>query len=117
MSAQTRGTGRQSSSEEKGLGLLVDHKFPISALAPKKVKGILCYIRISKARRLRVVMLSLYSALVRLDLECCVRFWAPQDKRDMELLDQLQPGVRNMKSLLQGKVERAVTVQPQEEMT
>ncbi|KAJ7416717.1 hypothetical protein WISP_69335 [Willisornis vidua] len=42
------------------------------------------------ASRLGEVNLSLYSALMRPHLECCVQLWTPQYKRDMELLEKIQ---------------------------
>ena len=57
---------------------------------------ILGCIKRSVVSRSRGMILPFYSALVRPHLEYCICFWGPQNKVDIELLEQVQMRVTKM---------------------
>ncbi|KAK4819183.1 hypothetical protein QYF61_025998 [Mycteria americana] len=97
-------TQLESSLAGKDLGVLVDTKLTMSqqrALAAKRASGVLGCVRQSIASRRREVILPLGSALGRPPLECCVQCWAPQDKRDTDIVERVQRRATKMTKALE----------------
>uniref|UniRef100_A0A8B9BL04 Reverse transcriptase domain-containing protein n=1 Tax=Anser brachyrhynchus TaxID=132585 RepID=A0A8B9BL04_9AVES len=96
----------ESSPAERDLGVVVDGKLNMSqkcALAARRANCILGCIKHGIASRSREMIALLCSALVRPHLECCVQFWAPQYKKDVELLESVQRRATKMVKGLEGK--------------
>ena len=71
------------------------------AQVAKKFSGILFCIINSVTSRSRKEIILLYSALVRLHLECCVQLWVPHYKNDTEALEYVQRKAMEMMRCLE----------------
>ena len=73
--------------------MLVDEKVDMSqqcVLTAQKASCILGCTKSSVSSSLREVILPLYTALVRPNLQCCTQLWSPQYRKHKDLLEWIQ---------------------------
>ncbi|XP_054370369.1 triadin isoform X2 [Molothrus ater] len=95
---------KEAKAGEKDLGLPVHEKLDMTQQCVLEVKKAVCIlgcIKSSVTSTSKEVILSLYSALVRPQLEYCFQDWEPEHKKDVDMLEQVQEGVIKLRSGLE----------------
>ncbi|XP_074393977.1 triadin isoform X7 [Zonotrichia albicollis] len=87
---------KETRAGETDLGLPVHENLDMTQQCVLEVKKAVCIlgcIKSSVASTSKEVILSLYSALVRPQLEYCVQDWEPEHEKDVDMLEQVEEGV------------------------
>ena len=88
-----------STMEERDLGIIIDHKMNMSlqcdAAASNASKTLACIHRCFSSKSQDIILL-LYLALVRPQLEYCIQFWVAAFKKDVEKLERVQRRATHM---------------------
>ena len=95
-----------STEAEKDLGVIIDSKMNIGwqcGEAVRKASRTLSCIHRCISSRSKEVILPLYAALVRPQLEYCIQFWAPHFKRDVDSMERVQRRATRMIRGQQGR--------------
>ncbi|KAF7249028.1 Gamma-aminobutyric acid receptor subunit alpha-6 [Varanus komodoensis] len=85
--------------KEKDLRVIVDSRLNMSQqcdAATKRANAILGCINRSITSKSQVVVVPLYSSLIKPHVEYCGQFWAPSFKKDAEKLERVQRKATNM---------------------